>query len=935
MKNHLPNSTFTQILVGLFFLLFCFSLNAKTVEPQNAASVAQFLLEQRFDAQLRTAPLTLAHTEQNQNSVAYYVFNVGDRQGFIIISGDDVARPILGYTTQGAYAHENRPPNFAAWMNSVAQAIQYGVNANIAATAPIQEEWGAYMNRDENYFVRTRANVVEPLIKTAWSQSPYYNALCPTGTPTGCVATAMAQIMKFYTYPAQGTGSHSYLCKFDFCDNYDYGTLTANFGTTTYDWSLMPNSISAANAQIATLMYHCGVSVDMMYCPGGSGAYSINIGDAITNHFGYDKALRYETREYFTDDQWIALLKEELDAGKPIYYAGESSSGGGHALICDGYDDQDRFHFNWGWGGSSDGFYAIDLLAYHFDNEIYTGWKPEDGGSPVYQMYLFQGTDLTVTKTSVKPGETLQATAQFINAGWIDFPGGKYSIGLFDDSDNLEAVIGTYSGTYSMTVGTYYSPFTINCTVPTNIAPGNYTLKAITQPNTRAAEWTVARGTGVWEIPFTVRATPAFFENFENKISGDGAYTGATVTFASGSWSIYGFTTMTSGSDRFNGARSVRLRGNNTDTGNNLNKLEMLFDKPNGIGTVSFAYASFSTHSGGIVNLQYSTDQGATWENAGSVTVPAWNAGTGMLTKDFEINITGNARIRITKDSQTGNTSVNIDDIEITDFFSTDPTITVEPLALPFGNVEYGKTSAPQTLTVTGLNLTDEIEWELTGTDETAFEVDATQWSSGILSVTFKPTEIKDYEAEINLTSIGAGSVTVPLTGKGSLHLIAKWNGYPLKAVSPTYTYIANGGLPANNGIAPLDRDAAGAAFEVFADGVPTSTGWDNATTIEKYWITQFSTVGYANLIFTSKQRSPNTGPRDFKVQYRVGVSGVWTDVANSTVVVANDAYLTGVLEDIPLPAALNNEPEVYLRWLCTSTVSANGGTVAAGGNNR
>ncbi|MCL2131917.1 MAG: M6 family metalloprotease domain-containing protein [Lentimicrobiaceae bacterium] len=163
--------------------------------------------------------------------------------------------------------------------------------------------------------------------------------------------------------------------------------------------------------------------------------------------------------------------------------------------------------------------------------------------------------------------------------------------------------------------------------------------------------------------------------------------------------------------------------------------------------------------------------------------------------------------------------------------------------------------------------------------------------------------------------------------------IIAKWNNYTPNAKDTIS--LATGGSPANNGIATLTRDTAGRGYAVYTDGVAASTGWDSAATNAKYWITKFSTVGFANLKLTSKQRGSDTGPKDFKIQYKVGASGSWTDVANGTILVANDNYISGKIDSLPLPSAMNNEPEVFLRWLCTSTVSINNGTVGSSGVNR
>ena len=165
--------------------------------------------------------------------------------------------------------------------------------------------------------------------------------------------------------------------------------------------------------------------------------------------------------------------------------------------------------------------------------------------------------------------------------------------------------------------------------------------------------------------------------------------------------------------------------------------------------------------------------------------------------------------------------------------------------------------------------------------------------------------------------------------------IIAKWNGYTQGSPPANGIFLATGGSPANNGIATLTRDAAGAGYAVNADGVASSTTWNDAVTTEKYWMVSFSTTGFTDLTFTSRQMGSNTGPKDFKVQYKVGTLGTWTDVADGVITVLNDNYASGVKTNHPLPVAMDNQELVFLRWLCTSTTSINGSTVAAAGTNR
>jgi PKD repeat protein len=218
----------------------------------------------------------------------------------------------------------------------------------------------------------TKAAVaVAPLLGTlAWDQGCYYNAQCPTMSggdcnkcPTGCLATAMAMIMKYHAYPTHGYSSHSYA--HTTANGYDnnFGTLTANFGAATYNWAAMPNSVNSTNSAVATLMYHCGVAVDMSYDVYGSGAYLSDGAYALNFYFTY--SCSYSIKSMYTDTDWKSMLKNSLDSLRPVLYGGQDPTFGGHAFICDGYQgtNNDYFHFNFGWSGSSNGYEYVDAIT--------------------------------------------------------------------------------------------------------------------------------------------------------------------------------------------------------------------------------------------------------------------------------------------------------------------------------------------------------------------------------------------------------------------------------------------------------------------------------------------------------------------------------------------------------------------------------------------
>ncbi len=356
MFKHLSRS------LSVAFVLLCSLAFAKTVPLNNAELVARNFMMQTINAQDIT--LKLFHTAKTADgSPLYYVFDVNSGNGFVIVTADDAAKPIIGYSTKERFDIPAPNSNIGNWLNKRGEEINYLRKNNIQANAVIAKTWSDYTNNiPATDLRRSSANTsVAPLLTTLWNQSPYYNDLCPGGSVTGCVATTMAQIMKYWNYPKQGNGNSSY-------NENDYGSLSANYANAVYVYSLMPNVCSSPNPEVAELMYHCGVSVNMDYSPEGSGAWVINADSPISaensfiNYFGYDPTqILGVYRDDYSTANWHALLKGDLDIGRPIQYVGFGNSGG-HTWVCDGYDVNDFYHMNWGWGGSGNGYFDIDVL---------------------------------------------------------------------------------------------------------------------------------------------------------------------------------------------------------------------------------------------------------------------------------------------------------------------------------------------------------------------------------------------------------------------------------------------------------------------------------------------------------------------------------------------------------------------------------------------
>lgn len=377
------------LLIALF--LGITSLNANPVDREKAKIIGQKFACTAINSDLKASDLQLVYTgTSNRGEACFYAFNVGE-EGFVIVSADDRFRPIVGYSNEGPFETENMSPELAFYLEKI---IEARTSRNAVLFDNTAEEWASVANTGK-LISRNGGRGVDFICTTKWNQDSPYNLYAPDapGGPgdrcyAGCVATAMSQVMKRWNHPLQGTGSHSYYC-------HGHGTLSANFGNTTYDWDNMPDRLGGASQEeieaVALLMYHCAVAVDMDFSPSGSGANSWDVPYAIRHYFSYSNQCSLKSRDEYSIFDWQDMLKEQFDLGWPVYYSGFSNSGG-HAFVCDGYDDDDLFHFNWGWGGSSDGWFVIDEIDYAGWAQAIFNYVPTD----VYSYMPLQPDNMSV-----------------------------------------------------------------------------------------------------------------------------------------------------------------------------------------------------------------------------------------------------------------------------------------------------------------------------------------------------------------------------------------------------------------------------------------------------------------------------------------------------------------------------------------------------------
>lgn len=506
MKHHL-----------LLLLALCLPLGALSAPITQSQALTQ--AQKFFSAHGIALPNRAKAFKSPQTSAsdttfaAWYVFNAGDDKGFAIVSGDDRTEPVLGYSLTGTLSEDNMPDNMRSWLQGYADQIEYIQKNNISIRkAPSTE----------------RTHIPE-MLTTKWNQTEPYNNSCPKvggsyASATGCVATAMAQVL-YYQYQqhpatiasATTAAIPSYTCKTRW-NGYSTNIATVAAGSTI-DWANMLTQYgsSATDAQktaVANLMFWCGASVKMNYGPasnGGSSASTVNVPEAFINYFGFDASTRYVSRDVsYTNKQWNDLVYNELANNRVVLYGGQSSAGSGHAFVINGYDADNFFYVNWGWGGTGNGAYLLSILSpegtgtgagtvgsgYNQDQEIVIYAEPNQGGTAAVRAKALNFT---------RSGNTLSYNIQNIGQATASF---NYGFGAVA-SDGTITTLGTTSTTSNLATN-YYSNNAKTLNLAT-LADGTYDIMPIAKLTSETA-WQ-----SLWPAGHTVHVTVS----------------GGTVTFSS------------------------------------------------------------------------------------------------------------------------------------------------------------------------------------------------------------------------------------------------------------------------------------------------------------------------------------------------------------------------------------------------------------------
>lgn len=457
---------FGKLLSLLAAVLFTGQIMAAVVQPEAATSVARNFMFERFATtgqafSANDINMQLVSTRMSNGQPVYYIFDA-EPGGWVIIAADDVFTPVIGYSVEGAFPKGQIDANFASFLSSYAEQIEFARQNNIAAEENAVQQWSIYTYGNNPRMTFDGSRDVEPLLDITWDQGSPYNAHCPADPAgpgghvyAGCVATAMSQIINYWRYPLQGTGTHGYYS--------DYGYLFVDFGSSNYNYNEMNASIGGEyNYEMAEIQYHCGVAVDMGYSPTGSGAYSDDAAYALKNYFGYNNTLQLEYKDSYSNTEWANLLMENLDNGWPLYYHGFGT--GGHAFNVDGYQGTDYFHFNWGWSGSYNGYFYLSSLNpggndFTIGQGAIVNFYPNTANYP----YYCSGVDtLTRHNGTIEDGSgPVNNYTDNLQCGWLIAPTDSISgltlyfdrfdlasgdiLNLYDGSDNSAPLVGSYT----------------------------------------------------------------------------------------------------------------------------------------------------------------------------------------------------------------------------------------------------------------------------------------------------------------------------------------------------------------------------------------------------------------------------------------------------------------------------------------------------------
>ena len=507
------------MFVLLLFVLLPLTALAGPVDESAARQRAQAFLQERGKSLSKARSIHKAPQRRLAQKVevpAYYVFNVGEADGFVVVSGDDRTTEILGYADSGNLDMDALPDGLQYLLEGYETQISFMNNEKVTSN-------NARKSVSSQHRLRSY-EPIKPLIESRWSQGKPYNNLCPeidgTKTVTGCVATSMAQVMYYYKWPeSECTDLPGYSQTVKDKDGNSHNLTLDPLPATTFDWNAMTptytsNSAAAANDAVAKLMQYCGVSLWMHYglsANGGSGAYNEHIPYALKTYFGFDKGVHHAYRKRYSYLEWVDMIYSELEDKRPVILGG-TSCGGGHSFVCDGFDTNNHngdyglyFHINWGWAGSSDGYFLLSLLnpdeqgiggsstldGFSYSQNAVLGIQKPTSGTDEYFMSLegfnLSGEDATLsTKTYTRNSETDDfdglSLHYYLSYDNLDSNVCDVLILLYNDEGTCQKSLYCVRSSKPITWTGGLNINTGSLTIPSDVKDGTYYIKVYTKP---------------------------------------------------------------------------------------------------------------------------------------------------------------------------------------------------------------------------------------------------------------------------------------------------------------------------------------------------------------------------------------------------------------------------------------------------------------------
>ena len=491
-------------------LAVCTGVHAQdnhVVNVNDALNSAVGFLPLRRDGENKTPELAHVEKDAQNDHPYYYIFNRGDEQGFIIVSADSRTKKILAYSNEGHFDVDALAPEMKAWLGGYTEALSDLAMTPDSLLAQLQS--GPLMKAAHDD--ADLAPEVKPLLgDIRYAQTFPYNAQCPRKSPTGCVATGTAQIMRFYEYPKKPSGkTHSY-------DN-EGETVSGSF-TTTYDWANMLDTYSKTggneqqNNAISQLMFDVGVACNMEYSPSGSSASRIDMAQALVEYFGYGNNMVNFRRDAFTPDDFVYYLKKELNEGRPVLMGGTDEEDFGHCFVCDGYDSNGLFHFNWGWNGQSNGYFEITNLSpmrpgsrsgkaeNYNENVTFIGGIQPPSNSTQEKVNVLSMKGLTSAASGTKGGRVSVKVERVSNCTIGQF-NGKFGVALYKNGEMVRTLELTDA---SLTATRSYRNLEFTPILPSNISGDDYQLVMVSKANSDS-KWRPILTAGVCCIDLDVK----------------------------------------------------------------------------------------------------------------------------------------------------------------------------------------------------------------------------------------------------------------------------------------------------------------------------------------------------------------------------------------------------------------------------------------------